>query len=591
MRNKIDNYFKGVWGTDIAILIILLVTLSFSYYEVFNKDASYMKPNTLEALLNREEYIKEMINYDSITLSEYIYNNSMDLADIDYIKHQNQINTNDEYSYNDMFYIIVNKENGEFTTSDEGLFNYVHQYEGNFDLVIDNTKKYIEEQGFSFIDIDNEDGYNCFVKTSNEKRDYYSIGKYQEIYYRDPAVYINIIKTESLIAETIICSTIIALLLLIKIIVNLIFHRGNLNLEFKTLRKIIYVLVYGLKYKNTRSKIIISFSGAIGVILIYLYLVAGIRNQNIIITFLTKYPFKGTLFLIAIPLLSVIYSLKKSLDIAIINDGLKKINSGDLEVNLYDVGEREIKELVNNINQIKDGYKIALNEKVKNEKLKTELISNVSHDLKTPLTSIINYVNILSRNNVTEEERKDYLSILDKNSKRLKTLIEDLFEISKLNSGKMNIEKSKIDIIALVYQGIGEYSNLYEEKNIDFKVSTNEESLILNLDGKLISRVFENIIINALKYSLCNTRVYVNIVDKEDSVEIAFKNISNYEMDFNPSEVFERFARADKSRNSSIEGSGMGLSIAKSIVELHNGIINVEVEGDMFKIFLIIPKE
>ena len=591
MRNKIKNYFKGVWGIDIALLIILLITLLFSYYEVFNKDASYIKPNTLEALLNREEYIKEMIYYDSRNISEYIYNNSMDLADINYIKYQNQINTNEEYSYNDVFYIIVNKENGEFTTSDEGLFNYVHQYEGNLDLVVDNTKKYIDEQGFSSITIDNENEYNYFVKKSNEKRDYYSIGKYQEIYYRNPAVYNNIIKTESLIAETIICSTIIALLLFIKIIVNLIFHRDNLNLEFKTLRKIIYVLVYGLKYKNTRSKIIISFSGAIGLILIYLYLVAGIRNQNILITFLTKYPFKGTLFLIAIPLFSVIYSLKKSLDIAIINDGLKKINSGDLEFNLYDVGEREVKELVDNINQIKDGYKIALNEKVKNEKLKTELISNVSHDLKTPLTSIINYVNILSRDNITEEERKDYLSILDKNSKRLKTLIEDLFEISKLNSGRMNIEKSKIDIIALVYQGIGEYSNLYEEKNIDFKVNTNEESLILNLDGKLISRVFENIIINALKYSLCNTRVYVNIVDKEDSVEVAFKNISNYEMDFNPNEIFERFARADKSRNSSIEGSGMGLSIAKSIVELHNGSINVEVEGDMFKIFLIIPKD
>ena len=181
--------------------------------------------------------------------------------------------------------------------------------------------------------------------------------------------------------------------------------------------------------------------------------------------------------------------------------------------------------------------------------------------------------------------------ILDRNSKRLKSLIEDLFEASKLNSGKMKIEKQELDIVSLVYQGVGEYSNLYEEKNIEFKVSSNEDEIILDLDGKLMSRVFENLIVNALKYSLNNTRVYIDINSGDDEVEISFKNISNYELDFNTEDIFERFTRADKSRNSSVEGSGMGLAITKSIIELHNGSIKIEVEGDMFKIYLVIPKK
>lgn len=277
------------------------------------------------------------------------------------------------------------------------------------------------------------------------------------------------------------------------------------------------------------------------------------------------------------------------MDIAIINEGLEKLNEGNLDEDIPAFGSITIRELINNINLIKEGYKNSLYERVKDEKLKTELISNVSHDLKTPLTSIINYVNILKNNDITDDERKDYLAILDSKSLKLKSLIDDLFEMSKINSGKIILNKDKLDILSLIHQGIGEYSFLYEYKNINFKVISNEDDMFMELDGKLISRALENIIINALKYSLDNTRVYIEIEKYDERVEIIVKNIANYEMDFDEEEIFERFARADKSRNSSVEGSGLGLAITKSIVELHGGKTKIEREGDMFKIYIILP--
>ena len=591
MKEKIKRYITGVWGVEILILCMSIILLITGYYQAFNSSSKDLNINTFDALFNKEKYMQSMIYYESKDISKYIYGNSKNLEDISPIKYENENLSENPYYNEKIFYVLINKETGDFTTNDKNLFNSVKKENNNVPLLEDSINTYIKELGLASVRLDNKDSYNYYVMNMSDKINLKNIDKYIEIYYSDPYSYVNILKAEEITAKTMIITTIFTIILLVKVVFNSIFNRNNIHLEIKVLRRLIFVLKYGYRYRNTRNKIIVSFAGAAGVILVYLYLVAGIKNQNLLVTFLTTYPFKGTLVLVLIPLICVLYSLKKSLDITIINDGLKKINSGDLEYTLGNVGEREVKELVENIDKIKEGYKIALNEKVRNEKLKTELISNVSHDLKTPLTSIINYVNILNDPNITEEERKDYLDILDRNSKRLKSLIEDLFEASKLNSGKMKMEKEPLDIISLVYQGIGEYSNLYEEKNIEFKVNSNEEEIILDLDGKLMSRVFENLIVNALKYSLNDTRVYIDIMSKENSVEISFKNISNYELDFNTEDIFERFNRADKSRNSSIEGSGMGLAITKSIVELHNGSIKIEVEGDMFKIYLTMPKK
>ena len=362
------------------------------------------------------------------------------------------------------------------------------------------------------------------------------------------------------------------------------------SIKSNVINNVLFVLKNGFKYKETRRTLLVSITLGVIVLITYLYFLAtGGYENNIFVRFFQTYPFKGSLIMMMFLFLALIYGIKKTLDICVVNEALRKVNEGNLQDEIKLKGSPVIKELAENINLIKAGYKEILEEGVKNEKLKTELISNVSHDLKTPLTSIINYVNILKSNDITEEERRDYVGILEKKSLKLKALIEDLFEMSKINSGKMKINREKIDILSLVHQGLGEYSTLYSDKNISFKVESKEEAIYMDLDGRLMSRAIENIIINSIKYSLNNTRVYVSVYKEKGYVTIAMKNIANYEMDFNEDEMFERFARGDKSRNSKVEGSGLGLAITKSIIELHGGTVKIKREGDMFKIYLNLP--
>jgi signal transduction histidine kinase len=375
-----------------------------------------------------------------------------------------------------------------------------------------------------------------------------------------------------------------------KIIVILRKSQKPAKIQSDFVNNIIFVIKNGFHYKETRNTLIVSITLVLILLITYLYFLAtGGYESNIFVKFFQTYPFKGSVFVIIILFFTIMYALKKTLDIIVVNDALKRVSERNLQDDIKLDGSPAIKELAKNINLIKAGYKEILENGVHNEKLKTELISNVSHDLKTPLTSIINYVNILKNNDITEVEREEYLLILEKKSLKLKDLIEDLFEMSKINSGKIKLNKELIDILSLIHQGIGEYSTLYEEKNISFKVTSEDDAVYVELDGKMMSRALENIIINALKYSLNDTRVYIDIKREDHYVIIGVKNIANYEMDFDENEMFERFARGDKSRNSKVEGSGLGLAITKSIVELHGGEVKIKKEGDMFKIYLILP--
>lgn len=261
--------------------------------------------------------------------------------------------------------------------------------------------------------------------------------------------------------------------------------------------------------------------------------------------------------------------------------GAKAGAEGKLNYKIDEKGRGHLRELAHDINNIKEGLKKSVENEMKSENMKTELITNVSHDLKTPLTSIINYIDLLKRENIEPESARDYVSILDKKSQRLKVLIEDLFEASKAASGAMELNITKIDVGQLLKQALGENDERFIESKLEVKLNIPNEKIFINGDGKRLYRVFENLIFNIVKYSLTNTRVYIDMFKENDEVTIVMKNISAYELSFDTNEITNRFKRGDDSR--STEGSGLGLAIAKSIIELHNGNFKVEVDGDLFK--------
>lgn len=232
--------------------------------------------------------------------------------------------------------------------------------------------------------------------------------------------------------------------------------------------------------------------------------------------------------------------------------------------------------------KIQNGFKKAVEDEVKSQRMKAELITNVSHDLKTPLTAIITYVNLLKDESITPEQRREYLDTLERKSLRLKVLIEDLFEVSKATSQNITLNIVDVDIMNLVKQVAFELSDKLEASALDLRMNLTEEKVILPLDSQKTYRIFENLFGNIAKYAMPGTRVYVNGFRVDDTVMITLKNISAQEITVDSCELTERFVRGDSSRNT--EGSGLGLAIAKSFTELQGGKLELEVDGDLFKV-------
>ena len=267
-------------------------------------------------------------------------------------------------------------------------------------------------------------------------------------------------------------------------------------------------------------------------------------------------------------------------------EGSRKLADGNLDYQV-DTGKMfgNLKEQGENLNRIGEGLNVALEDRMKSERLKTELITNVSHDIKTPLTSIINYADLIVEEPTENEKITEYAEVLKRQSARLKKLIEDLMEASKASTGNIEVHMAPCEVGVLLTQTMGEYEQRLAQLGLELVVRQPEQPVRIMADGKLLWRVFDNLLNNICKYAMGGTRVYLAVEEKDGRAAIAFKNISRYPLDISAEELKERFVRGDKSRHT--EGNGLGLSIAQSLTQLQGGELELTVDGDFFKVVLL----
>lgn len=354
---------------------------------------------------------------------------------------------------------------------------------------------------------------------------------------------------------------------------------------FNYIRK--QLMIYRLKSDNTKK------------ISLY-FILYTLVNICIYVALLTIYFAEKTLtdrfimillFLFLIIFNFVVYHFiyKKSMEFDRLEYAVKSMAIGDINYKLEET-DFSGKEIITakSLNSIGQGLEKAISNQVKSERLKADLITNVSHDLKTPLTSIINYVDLIKREEIQNKKVAEYVDVLERKSRHLKNLTEDLLEASKLSSGNVSVEMNNIDIVEMIMQMNGEFEEKYAQNSLTLVPDLPKEAVMVNADVRHLWRILDNIYTNACKYAKRDTRVYVSIKSEEDMAVFIMKNISEYPLNINSDELTERFVRGDISR--STEGSGLGLSIAKSLADLQKAVFDIQIDGDLFKIIIKLHK-
>ncbi len=360
--------------------------------------------------------------------------------------------------------------------------------------------------------------------------------------------------------------------------------KANKMVETTIIGKIItFISRIFKKLKKVSVEITISFSNAVKLILIVcIYIVAMVW---VIAIFFNINILFGIFIDICITLYVIYQIIRRIKSFEMIEKQLKDIYEGNVDTKLDSKDFcKEFENTVNYINDISNGFENAIQEGIKSERLKTELITNVSHDIKTPLTSIINYVDLLKQENIDNEKAQEYINILEGKANRLKRLTEDLVEASKASSGNVKLNFEKIGIAELINQTTAEFEEKFKEKELEIITSFPDEEIYIRADSRYMYRIIENAFSNIAKYALKNSRVYIDVKTNLNKVNISIKNISAEKLNISEEELMQRFVRGDKSRTT--EGSGLGLSIAKSLTELQKGKFVIRIDGDLFKVEL-----
>ncbi|RXI49110.1 sensor histidine kinase [Clostridium tetani] len=621
-----------------VVSVYLIAIASIACIDVLN-NKYYLKK---EAYINSEFFKKEVINYfenvQILIRSDKSDLNKKKQEDLESVKLKKVINNNKAFSY-----YIKNQNTGKVYTNISGLSN-LNKYIEDKALYNLNLSK-IEDNRFNFIRTEVERNNftgNIIVLKKGETStqlyrdyDYYNSIKSKLIkeiiigimsfgigiflilyllkYKRDELKFIE--KTRERYNKVPVELRIILLFIFLKIMSDYqrriylfdmpIKIERFIKLSFVALY-IFYLLICGLNFINNKNNGTKIFKNSIvykmkediresfkikstirKVTLVY---ITTISIGFVFIIGMAMFKYNKLIFLLIMTYIGIYayivprYIFKKTAMVNKIVKGTEEMVAGNLDYTIDENDKGLLGKLAHNINNMKKGFKKSVENQVKSERLKSELITNVSHDLKTPLTSIINYVDLLKSEDLSKEDMNVYIQILDKKSKRLKVLIEDLFEASKISSGSIELNIEKVDISEILRQALGEFHEKIESSSLNFKVNMEKDGIYANLDGKKTWRVFENLIGNILKYSMKNSRVYIDLETEGNKAMVTMKNISAYEMDFNTEEIFERFKRGDKARKS--DGSGLGLAIAKSIVELQGGNMDIVIDGDLFKVII-----
>lgn len=361
------------------------------------------------------------------------------------------------------------------------------------------------------------------------------------------------------------------------IIFILCFFLGN-----KKILRIIHGFIQKYIMRNINIEMFIAnLNSILAAVIVYFIVFFGFAYNDI-----------GKSLLWAVPVYILVFHLltrKKIKYIKEITAGIQEISKGNMDFKVQEKGNDEFSILAKNINKMSIELKNKIEDERRAEKTKSELITNVSHDLKTPLTTIIGYLTLVKDKNYDgEKTMDDYIERAYSKSLRLKKLIEDLFEYTKISNGVIRINKTNVNIVELMDQLLGEMSIIAKQNNLSFETNYSSPEIYVNVDSDLMARTFENILSNSIKYSYkeLNGKVMISITEHEGGITLTFEN----QGDTIPTEVlpllFERFYRVDKSRNSKVSGSGLGLAIAKSIVELHGGTISAESEANRVKVIV-----